>query len=330
MAIPAPSTDRYRQRQTLSRELVTDGRRAWRQLATADITGSWRAAMPRLMVTLTGAQLAAARGSDEYVSAALAEQGADVDPAGQVVPRSLAGTASDGRPLDTLLDQPRITTLTALSQGATTDRALASGWAELEMILRTEVADAGRVADGVAIASRPNTGWVRMIQGKTCGRCAILAGKWFAYNRGFERHPRCDCVHIPSREATSGDLTTDPRRYFDSLTETEQNRLFGATNAQAIRDGGNVTQVINARRGMYTAGGRRLTREGTTRRGLASQRMREIDPLTGERVRNVGRRGSVANYRERRVTRLMPEQIYDEATSRADAIRLLRLHGYIT
>src|SRR5690606_36983122 len=118
----------------------------------------------------------------------------DEDRAGEVVPRALAGVASDGRQLDSLLDQPRLTTLHALRLGAPASRALAAGHAELDMILRTQVADAGRVADGISITARPSVGYVRMVQGKTCGRCAILAGKFFRYNTGFLRHPRCDCI----------------------------------------------------------------------------------------------------------------------------------------
>jgi len=60
-----------------------------------------------------------------------------------------------------------------------------------------------------------------------------------------------------------------------------------------------MSRVVNARRGMFTAGGLRLTREATTRRGIGLP------------------------------TRLMPEQIYREASSRDEAIRLLRRFGYI-
>jgi hypothetical protein len=110
------------------------------------------------------------------------------------------------------------------------------------------------------------------------------------------RHPRCDCQHIPAREDMAGDLRTDPGAYFRSLPEKEQDRLFTADGAQAIRHGADVSQVVNARRGMYTAAGHSFTRTGA-----------------------------------RRGPRLMPEQIYLEARgNRAEAIRLLRFHGYLT
>jgi hypothetical protein len=140
-----------------------------------------------------------------------------------------------------------------------------------------------------------------MVVGGTCDRCLILAGRVYRWNAGFQRHPRCDCRHIPATEDVAGDLTTDPKAAFEAMPAAEQERVFGKAGAEAIRDGADMARVVNARRGMYTAGGRLFTREATTRRG------------TGRRVR------------------LMPEQIYREAEgNRGEAIRLLRLHGYIT
>lgn len=110
----------------------------------------------------------------------------------------------------------------------------------------------------------------------------------------------CDCIHIPSTEDTAGDLRTDPMAAF----EADQIRGLSRAEQHAIRDGADINQVINARRGMYTAGHLRLTREGTTRRGIAGARLQGT-------------------------ARLMPEQIYREARSRDDAVRLLRQHGYL-
>lgn len=61
-----------------------------------------------------------------------------------------------------------------------------------------------------------------------------------------------------------------------------------------------MARVINARRAIYTAGGRTFTRDSTTRRG------------TGRKAR------------------LTPDQIYIEAGgNRDEALRLLKLHGYL-
>jgi hypothetical protein len=109
---------------------------------------------------------------------------------------------------------------------------------------------------------------------------------------------------------------TDPDAYFHSLSEAEQNRAFGQAGARAIRDGADIGQVVNARRGMYAVGDRyglKATREGMTKRGLARQRMRALE------------RGGRAPAR----VRLMPESIYRIAADRDEAIRLLYRYGYL-
>jgi hypothetical protein len=78
------------------------------------------------------------------------------------------------------------------------------------------------------------------------------------------------------------------------MDAAEQDRVFGKGGAQAIRDGADMAKVVNARRGMVTAEGRLFTTEAAGR-----------------------------------TPRLMPEQIYRDAASREDAIRLLRRFGYI-
>src|SRR5690554_3698273 len=151
----------------------------------------------------------------------------------------------------------------------------------------------------------------------------------------------CDCIHVPSTEAAGRDLTTDPRAYFDSLSPEEQDRIFTKAGAQAIRDGASISQVVNARRGMRTASvfGRDvlITLEGITRRGLAGRRLisegARVQREIAERVTRLSREGAVQRQVRRgrvQIPRLMPEQIYRVATSRDDAIRLLRRFGYIT
>jgi hypothetical protein len=223
----------------------------------------------------------------------------------------LAGVASDGRDLTSLLYQPVISTLVAIKKGATIPRARAIGLNTLDMIARTQVADAGRAAESIAMVARPKVqGYVRMLSLPSCSRCIILAGKFYRWNTGFQRHPRCDCLHVPSQENVAGDVRTDPRALFESMTTAEQDKTFGQAGAQALRDGADLNQVVNARRGMDTATvfGRTVqhTREGITRRGLAGQRLGK-SPV-----------------------RLMPEQIYKEAKgNREEAIRLLRRYAYI-
>src|SRR5688500_1052764 len=96
---------------------------------------------------------------------------------------------------------------------------------------------------------------------------------------------RCDCVHIPVAEDTSDDLRTNPRAYFDSLSVAEQDKAFTKAGAEAIREGADMNQVINARRGMHEAtDGRLYTTEAAGRRPrlMPEQVLREANGDRGE------------------------------------------------
>lgn len=301
----------YRRQKALARRAAQDIARLWARVDRQSIGPSWAASIPAAMTIMSSAQALAVASSGPYLDDILDTQGIDPSSVGRINLNGFAGIASDGRDLESLLYQPAITALTAISRGATVPRALAVGRLELDMIARTQVADAGRVADGVALTARPAvTGYVRLLSPPSCSRCVILAGKRYRWNAGFQRHPRCDCRHIPAAEDAAGDLRTDPKAYFHGLPQEEQDRVFTKAGAQAVRDGADISQVVNARRGMYTAAGRKFTSQGATRRGLAGKRLG-------------AKRGSQA-------ARLMPEEIYREAKGdRDEALRLLRFHGYI-
>jgi hypothetical protein len=276
----------------LARRAALETARLWAQVDPAGIGASWRMLIPRTLALVAAAQHAAAASADGYVGSAIG-----ADSTARVVPAGFAGIASDGRPLITLLQQPVFTALRQIGAGAPAAQALNSGGYALDMIVRTQVADAGRTATGAAIvAHRHATGYVRLVVGATCARCLILAGRRYAWNAGFQRHPRCDCRHVPVAEDAPGDVATDPRARFNALTVAEQDRLLGKAGAEAVRQGADLAKVVNARRGIQTAAdGRLYTTEAAGRR-----------------------------------PRLMPEQIYREAgADRAEAIRLLRLHGYL-
>jgi len=318
----------------------------WRRVDAAAPLASWQV-LPAVQA-MTMAQLAAADGATAYVSAALALQ--DADPAaGQVAPASLAGVASDGRPLDTLLMQPALEAEALIAAGAVSRLALLTGAKRLNRIVVTQVADASRVATGVATTGAPGaTGYIRMLTPPSCSRCVILAGRWYAAATAFRRHPRCDCVHIPAAENLRSAVTS-PQDYFDSLSEAEQNKVFTIAGAHAIRDGADISQVVNARRGgagLSPAGARLtaeelrilrrergrlervnvfgrdlfVTTEGTTVRGTAGVRLS---------ARETGTRRDGSRYRTARAPRLMPESIYEIAENREDAIRLLKRYGYL-
>lgn len=308
-------------RQTRRAQLALAARlgtaRLWRRLDPHRLTQSWDAQIGRdLLLIVAAAQAKAAQGSDFYVATALGLQGFASDPDGAMVAESVAGIASDGRALASLLYQPVITTKSWLGDGMSLGEALDGGLRQLQMIVETQITDAGRVADGVStVANRRSRGYVRVLTPPSCARCAVLAGNVYASEKPFERHPRCDCQHVPVGDTDTGkSMARSPRDYFNSLAAHEQNRIFTVAGAEAIRDGADIAQVVNARRGMYSASsGLRYTTEGMSRRGLA-------------------RRGLVAASGGRFLApvRLMPEAIYDIASNREEVLRLLRRFGYIT
>lgn len=342
----------YQARRRLIEAVRDEASRAWRNVEFADLNGSWRAQSGLLLVALAGAQFAAAETADSYMQAVLAAQDVDPTAEGRFNAGMLAGVASDGRNLASLLDQGVIATKMAIGLGVDQRRAMATGYATLDSIVRTQVADAGRSADSVAMVARRNAGgYVRMVVGRTCGRCVVLAGRWYRWNGDFNRHPCCDCVGVPSREDTANEIATDPKAWFASLDKAEQDKQFTKAGAQAIRDGADIASVVNARRGAFglTPAGARLTAEearalrgGLDRGRLQTQSVFGRDLFTTtEAVTTRGRAGVLlgaketgqktdGRYRSAKGVRLMPESIYQIAgNDREEAIRLLRRFGYL-
>lgn len=293
----------------------------WSQVDPNNISASWASMLPDAVGLMTQTQLIAATDASAYVQAALASQGLD-NSGSDLVPGAFAGHASDGRSMVGLLSSPAYTALQGIGAGMDVDRAMAAGSMQLTMLASTTISDTGRVAAGSMITSRlTTTGYVRMLNPPSCSRCAILAGRYYKWNSGFERHPRCKCIHIPTSENNGRDLRTDPYSYFESLSAKEQDKLFTNAGAQAIRDGADINQVVNSRRGMSTTvGGSVVTTEGTTRRGYFGSQQ-----ITRDARKALGERYGVSIRQ-----RMMPEEIYKRANSREEAIRLLTEYGYIT
>ncbi|HET7386857.1 MAG TPA: hypothetical protein VFJ19_09380 [Nocardioidaceae bacterium] len=284
----------------------------------------------RLARVVAGLQLRAARGADPYVAAAAQEQGMQAPAVAALVPAAFAAVNGDGTSLLSLLDLPRIEAREAIGRGADSAEALASARKKLQLMAVTAVQDAGRVADGVADAIRPAiAGYERVVNLPACDRCIVLAGRLYRWSHGFERHPKCDCTMVPvtAEQWHSQRPENTPEQLFARMSPQQQDRAFTKAGAQAIRDGADISQVVNARRGMRKAQvfghDLRITTEGTTRRGLAGKRLEaagaQVAKLLGERYRRVVS-----------TPRLMPESIYEIANGdRDEAIRLLKRFGYI-
>lgn len=298
--------------------------------------GSWEdnyssSVAPALVTVTMAAQTAAATEADGYTADVLNELAfGPRTEAGVLLPRGFAGVSGDGLPVTTLLGQSvrhAGERYNALRRSAEVDgrvptlarQALAETEAFVEGLVETILADTMRAAEEAAMAQRPwVAGWVRQAEPGACSRCIVLAGKFFLFNEGFLRHPRCRCTHLPAPDGRTKDgkaaldrllEVESPDSHFEALTEPEQDRVFGVAGAQAIRDGADIGRVVNARRGMRRAQvfGRDalVTTEATTRRG------RRAGQTQGPR--------------------LMPETILQIAgDDPEERVRLLRLHGYLS
>ena len=274
------------------------GMRLWRNLDHDSIGPSWRFAVSSLTLAVSAIQQTVAISATEVGAAELAEQGVYRAPLAFADPSSFAGVAPDGRSLEGLLESPSYRARTLIGSGAPVDDALDKAGERLSTILRTVVADTARQAMSVDIATRRGVGYTRVVVGETCPDCVILAGRFYRWNAGFKRHPGCDCIHQLTTQALSSQAITDPYEHFNSLTEAEQNEFWGHADAQAIRDGADIYQVYNSRRG------------------------RSADHMTT--LANTSMRGLMPNE-----VRLTPDGIYAQATSRAEALQLLEVNKYI-
>jgi len=300
--IPLPTVEHYKRMQRLQAVAVLAARRAWSGVDPGDLTNSWFNALPELAAAVSLVQESAAGAGASYGAATLAAQGLYEAPQHFVNVKAFAGFASDGRSLEGLLYAAVPHTKGLIAGGMEPSTAVSKGGAFLEMATQTTIGDAGRAAAGVDTATRRNVGYVRMLNPPSCSRCSILAGRFYRWNNGFQRHPKCDCVHVQTTSVAAANtegLVHDPYEYFKSLPALEQDRAYGKAGAQAIRDGSDIFQVVNSRRGMKPGG--LVTTEGTSKRG------------------NFGRNGP----------RLTPEAIYGKGLSRAETLAELERYGYV-
>lgn len=258
----------------------------------------------------------------DYTVAALAEQGDYVEPYGFVNTAMFGdGYAPSGIRLADYFRAPALDALHAIKQGTPPLQAIQFASKQLGMLTILLVDDTERSAAGVSIAQREGVGYVRVEAADCCARCMILAGKYYRYNEGFLRHPHCHGRHMPVRgreRAERSGWLTDPMKGFESLSRDEQDRRFGKANAQAIRDGADIFQVVNSRRGIQALGLRKGRRQGT------------VFMTTSEGTTRYGWSSMIAAQQGRKQKRrLTPEGIYSLARSRDEALALLEREGYI-
>jgi hypothetical protein len=267
-------------------------------------------------------EIAAQGARYQYASAAVATQtlAGFAGKAPLVEPRAFMGVSSRGFSLT----EPIIATIDRVVPAPV--EAMPKAWwddakvfmAELEQLFVSEVQDAGRTASQVEIVSEPDwQNYVRMLNPPSCARCTILAGRIYKDLEAFARHPLCDCVMVPVENwqaAHDAGLISSPQLAFD------RGQITGLSEAdtRAINDGADITEIINSGHGISSI-------RGSTP-GLTTDAF-------GHRVK-VTTYGTTARARWRkanptRLLRLRPESIYEFAKDHDDALRLLRLYGYI-
>lgn len=299
MALPSAAREHYRAQQRLVVSALALTRHEWAKMGT-DFDASWAKVGPRLVLLTAAAQLGAARNGSSYVPATLDELGQSVQPEGAVNPRALAGGAQslDGLTYGSLDDLLYGAVIRARTAKATNLRdRLAIGGKHLDLLVHTQVSDASKQAASVAMTVRPRVGYIRMVNPPCCQRCAPLAGK-HSGPQAFPRHPRCDCVAIPTTVA-------NPTEPLVPAITPDQVKDLTKDQRQAIADGADMNQVINAHRAGTRSHDRMTTSEGRTRHGLAGTRLAK-----GQQ-------------------RLTPEGVYKVSATRDEALRRLRENGYI-
>lgn len=285
--------------------------------------------LPEIVATASAYQYASAAASMQAIAAMSTSA-----PSPLGIPDAYLGVSSAGFPLA----EPIIATIDRFVP-APVEPLPANWWddanefmASVELLIASEIADAGRTASQAEFVSRPDwNNYVRMLTPPSCARCAILAGRIYRDLDAFERHPKCDCVMVPVenwQSAHDAGLISTPEMAFErgeiagfrTMPDGTRRRFSGLSKAdeRAVRDGADLTEVINSGHGISSV-------RGSTP-GISTE-------VFGRKVKATTY-GTTARARWRkanptRLVRLRPESIYEFATDRDDAIRLLRLYGYI-
>lgn len=302
MPVPAAAVQQYQAQQQITVQTAQRVQRLWLGMGD-EFDLSWSGIAPDVFATVVAGQVASAQLGASYVPAVVAAQGMDPAQAGLVDLNRFAGGTADGRPLESLLSGAVYESKAAVGRGVGSRAALASGGSWLSRAVMESVRDAGRqsVAANYTV-TRAVTGWVRMLNPPSCKFCVMLAGKFFKWNQGFQAHPLCDCVHIPSKESRAGGLTVDPYKYFRSLGKSMQDKVWGAADAEAIRSGADIYRVTNVRM-----------------RGLSSDKAKQA----------VGHNIGWQARRYDSPSKMTIDDIFKAARGRDDAIRLMRENGFI-
>lgn len=241
-----------------------------------------------------------------------------LDGTAQTQPTAYAGVSSYGFPIS----EPLITTIDKYVPAPVQD--LPAPWwddaaefaRQIEQLIASEVRDAARSAAQAEMVAQGHDSYIRLLNPPSCKRCVPLAGRIYRWSEAFDRHPDCDCVHVPVDDL---DQAVADGLVLDAAELHKQGLITGlsAADSQAITDGADINEVVNALR-------------GTSQPGITSALT--VD-LHGQRVKattaQTTKRATWRKQNPTRMVRLRPESIYRFAKDPADARRLLQVYGYI-
>lgn len=226
-----------------------------------DFDAGWAPRIAAAAAAIEVAQTASAVTSADYLPAILSEYDTPATPVGDVDTTAFSGVNRYGVPVGEALTGATTYAKNRVANGWDVVDALRSTRDWLTASTLTMVNDSGRSVVSADLAQRPALGgYVRFEQPNCCARCAVLSGKWFRWNEGFQRHNRCRGHHVPAKNeawARAEGFMTDPHDWFRGLTTAEQDRALGKAGAQAVRDGADINRVVNIhQRGLGNATGR--------------------------------------------------------------------------
>lgn len=313
------TTTRAHNHYRTQQRIALAGVRAVRRAVTT--SSSVPAAQATVATTLATYQMASALSASRTIAAELGRKVL-------TAPIEYAGSTQLGFPIETAI-QTLLDRATRELEGeiqTLTEQLLAS----LDLFVESEVIAAGADAASVEIFAE-DARFVRVLTPPSCDRCTILAGRIYRSGDRFKRHPKCDCQHWPvgsEEEARRGGFILDPMEAFDRGLVGGYRTLedgtksfesgFSEADVRAILDGSDIVTVANAKAG----GGRRL---GITNAITAEVFGRTVKATSLGTTSRAAWRKAHPNL----PIRLRPESIYEHATDREDALRLLRLYGYL-
>lgn len=323
--------EHLRRRDELSGRVARRAARLWRSIESSNIDAGWDRIAPQLEQVVAAGQYRAAAMAPRYTSAALAEQGATAT-SGLIVASALTGVTLEGRGVAPELYAAAVTAKRLIGRGVGVGKAFQVGTSLMSLLTSQLVRDAGNMADKVSSVSRGTVQMARVLSPGACSRCAILAGTG-SFSRHFERHPGCKCTTVPVRngEGAPEGIYASAGEYFNSLSKTEQDRIFTKAGAESIRMGASENSVVNARAGMY-----RVRQEGSLVARATPRTLRGPDGkpfqayTTTVNRKKVGSPYRIDGSRRSSSVRLMPETILKLADGDVvKAKELLRQYGYL-